>query len=80
MVDKNKRALTRRKIEWAILIDDENDEKIVYLVKFGMCATVCLTAIEIASLALLRAWNSEVFAAISGISGIIFGILIGRKR
>jgi len=72
--------LTCRQIELAILIDDEPNEKIVYVVKFGICMTVCLTAIEIASIALLRAWNSEVFAAISGISGIIFGILIGRKR
>jgi hypothetical protein len=38
-----------------------------------------LAAIEIAQLALLRTWNSEVFAAITGLSGTVMGIFVGQK-
>jgi len=36
-------------------------------------------AVEIAHLALLRAWNSEVFAALTGLSGTVMGIFLGKK-
>jgi hypothetical protein len=41
--------------------------------------TVCLSALEIAHMAFLGAWNSEVFAAITGLIGTISGILISQK-
>ena len=57
----------------------EADERLVYVVNFGIGMTVCLTAIEVAHLALLHVWNTEVFAAITGLSGTVMGIFIGAK-
>ncbi len=80
MVDPIRRALTRRRkdpnrYEPA----DEPDDTLVYVVRFGISMTACLTAIEIANLALLHTWNSEVFATITGLSGIVIGVFVGRK-
>lgn len=57
----------------------EADERLVYVVNFGIGMTVCLTAIEIAHLWLLRCWNSEIFAAITGLCGTVMGIFVGAK-
>jgi hypothetical protein len=35
--------------------------------------------LEIANLAVLGTWNSEVFASITGLTGTITGILISQK-
>jgi len=55
------------------------DERLVHVANFGIGLTVCLTAIEIAHLALLHSWNNEIFAAITGLSGTVMGIFIGAK-
>jgi hypothetical protein len=54
-------------------------ERLVLGTKFAIAFTFCLSAIEIANLALLGTWNSEVFAAITGLAGTITGILISQK-
>lgn len=83
MTDWVKRALTRRihqkgprgsRQELLITPRDE----LVYGVKFAMGMTVCLSAVEIAHMAFLRSWNSEVFATITGLIGTITGVLIGQ--
>ena len=79
MADLIKRALTRTRVQRGKIIREEPDMKLVYVVKFGIGMTACLTAIEIAHLALLRTWNSEVFAAITGLSGTVMGIFLGQK-
>jgi hypothetical protein len=80
MADLIKRALTRRRrVPGRPVIVEEPNETLVYVVKFGIGMTACLTAIEIANLAILHAWNSEVFASISGLSGIVIGVFVGRK-
>ena len=55
------------------------NEKLVYAVKFAIGMTVCLSALEIAHMAFLGTWNSEVFAGITGLIGTVSGILIGQK-
>jgi len=55
------------------------NEKLVYAVKFAISMTVCLSALEIAHIAFLETWNSEVFAGITGLIGTVSGILIGQK-
>jgi hypothetical protein len=55
------------------------NEKLVLGVKFAIGMTVCLSALEIAHMAFLGSWNSEVFAAITGLSGTIMGIFVGQK-
>ena len=84
MADFIKRALTRRipkkgcRGNQHILIDEPN-EKLVLAVKFAIVMVFCLTALEITYLAVLRTWSSEVFAAITGLSGTVMGVFLGQK-
>ena len=79
MVGIIKRALTRRRKQRGRMITEEPAESLVHVVKFSLGMTLCLAAIEIAHLALLRTWNSEIFAAITGLSGTVLGIFVGQK-
>ena len=83
MTDWIKKALTKKKTtdKTAASVADEvsPSERLVLGVKFAIALTFSLTALEIAHLALLRTWNSEVFAAITGLAGTITGILISQK-
>ena len=82
MTDWVKKALTRRTTDKTVAtIADEvaPSERLVLGVKFAITLTFSLTAIEIAHLALLHTWNSEVFATITGLAGTITGILISQK-
>ncbi len=86
MTDWVKKALTRRITDKTALqnnadavLELEPDERLVLGTKFAIAITFCLSAIEIANLAFLGTWNSEVFAAITGLTGTVTGILISRK-
>jgi hypothetical protein len=86
LTDFVKKALTRRITDKTALqesaqavLELEPDERLVLGTKFAIAFTFCLSAIEIANLAVLGTWNSEVFAAITGLSGTIMGILISQK-
>lgn len=87
MRDWVRRALTRKRRRitdrTALRESGQDDvspsERLVLGVKFAIALTFCFTAIEIAHLALLGEWNSEVFAAITGLAGTITGILISQK-
>lgn len=79
MVDVIKRALTRRRKHRGRLFTEEPAESLVYVVKFSVGMTACLAAVEIAHLALLRSWNSEVFAVMTGLIGTVTGIFVGQK-
>jgi len=79
MADPIKRALTRKRVQRGRWIEEEPNEKLVLGVKFAIGMTICLSALEVAHLAFLHSWNSEVFAAISGLSGTIMGIFVGQK-
>jgi type VI protein secretion system component VasF len=60
-------------------VAEEADERLVLAVKFAMVMVACLTALEITYLTVLHAWSSEIFAAITGLSGSIVGIFLGKK-
>ena len=80
MTDWIKRALTRKTTDkTAAQAEAAPSERLVLGVKFAIALTFSLTALEIAHLALLGTWNSEVFAAITGLAGTITGILISQK-
>jgi hypothetical protein len=82
MTDWIKRALTRKttdKTATSEATEVQPSERLVLGVKFAITLTFSLTALEIAHLALLGTWNSEVFAAITGLTGTITGILISQK-
>jgi len=57
----------------------EPSEKLVYAVKFAITMTVSLSALEITHMAFLGKWNSEIFAAITALTGTITGIIISQK-
>ena len=84
MGDWFRQALTRRSHRQStrgkpeILVVDP-DERLVYLVKFSVGAIFCLTALEIAYMAFMHVWNSEIFAAIAGLIGTVTGIFVGRQ-
>jgi hypothetical protein len=75
MADWITKALTRRVRQREI----PPDERLVYGVKFAVAMTLILSALEVAHLAFLGRWNSEVFAAITGLIGTVSGILIAQK-
>jgi hypothetical protein len=80
MADWIKRALTRKTTDKTAAEQEvQPSERLVLGVKFAIALTFSLTALEIAHLALLHSWNSEVFAAITGLAGTITGILISQK-
>ena len=80
MTDWIKRALTRKTTDKTAAEEEvPPSERLVLGVKFAITLTFSLTALEIAHLALLRTWNSEVFAAITGLSGTVLGIFVGQK-
>jgi small neutral amino acid transporter SnatA (MarC family) len=79
-----RRALTKKiarkgpKGKQQIIVIEPN-EKLVLMVKFAIAMTVCLTALEVAHIAFLGRWNSEVFSVITGLIGTILGVLIGQR-
>ena len=79
MTDPIKRALTRRKVQRGRIVSEEPNEKLVYGVWFAVAMVVCLTALEMVHLAVMQVWNSEVFAAITGLSGTVLGVFVGQK-
>jgi len=61
------------------IIEIPPSEKLVLGVKFAIAMTVCLSAVEVAHMAFLGTWSSEVFAVISGLIGAVSGVLIGQR-
>lgn len=55
------------------------NENLVYGVGFAIAALAGLIVLEIAYMAFFRAWNAEIFAAITGLIGTITGIFISQK-
>ena len=61
------------------LVRFQPDEQVVYAVKFAIGMTVCLSCLEVAHMAFLQRWNSEIFVGISSLITFISGIIIGQK-
>jgi uncharacterized membrane protein YjjP (DUF1212 family) len=78
-----RKALTRRiSIKVARkqrLIEVPPSERLVYSMYFAIASIFGLVALEIAHMAFLGSWNSEIFAAISGLIGTIIGVLLTTK-
>ena len=80
MADPIKRALTRRrKQQGRIIAEEEPSERLVWGVRFGIGMTVCLSFLEVAHLAFLGSWSSEIFSAITCLSGTVMGVFVGQK-
>ena len=75
MKDFLRKALTRKRGRAATTPSD----RLVLVMQFSIYLLFALVALEIAHLVVLSSWNSEVFAAITGLAGTIFGVLLERK-
>jgi hypothetical protein len=75
MKDWIKKALTKHIQQREI----PPDPRLVYGVKFTIATTLILSTLEIAHIAFLGKWNSEIFSAITGLSGTVMGISVGQK-
>jgi len=79
-----KKALTRRALASgprgsAMLVEVEPSDKLVYGVTFAIVSLASFTALQIAYLVILKEWNSEIFAAITGLVGTIVGVFFGKR-
>jgi hypothetical protein len=79
MKDWIKKALTKHIRQRIKTIEIPPDPRLVYGVKFTIAMTIILSALEIAHMAILGKWNSEIFAVITGLSGTVMGISVGQK-
>jgi hypothetical protein len=79
MTDFIKRALTRKRIQRGRMVQEKPDERLVYVVKFALGMTACLSGLEVAHMAFLHSWNAEIFVAISSLITFVSGIIIGQK-
>ena len=79
MSDWIKKALTKTKQSRGETITIPPDNNLVYGVKFAVTMTLSLSAIEIAHMLILGKWNSEIFSAITGLTGTLTGIFISQK-
>lgn len=79
MKDWIKKALTKHIRQRTKTVEIPPDPRLVYGVKFAIAMTIILSALEIAHMAILGKWNSEIFAAITGLSGTVMGISVGQK-
>lgn len=66
----------RKKLE---RIEIPPSEQLVNLIYFAIAAFIGLTVLEIVHMILFSVWNSEIFAAITGLIGTISGIFISQK-
>jgi len=80
MADLIKRALTKRRRDGKRpVVVEEPDERLVLGVKFAIGMTLCLSVLEVAHMAFIGTWNSEIFAGITGLTGSIVGLFVGKK-
>ena len=70
-----RRAFSRRRGRTQIPPSD----RLVLAVQFSIYLIIALVALEIAHLIVLGSWNSEIFSAITGLAGTIFGVLLERR-
>ena len=74
-----RRALARKSVQRGRVVTEDPDERLVIVVKFGLAMTLVFSGLELAHILLLGSWNSEIFAAISGLSGTLSGIFVGKR-
>jgi hypothetical protein len=81
-MDPVKRALTRKvavkRGRGLQTLEVPPSERLVLGVKFAIVMTLILSALEVAHMAFLGSWSSEIFAAISGLIGTVSGVLISQ--
>jgi hypothetical protein len=81
-MDPLKKALTRKisvkRGRGQQTLDIPPSERLVLGVKFAIIMTLILSALEVAHMAFLGSWSSEIFAVITGLIGTVSGVLISQ--
>ena len=81
-MDPIKKALTRKisvkRGRGQQTIEIPPNERLVLGVKFAIAMVACLSALEVAHMAFLGSWSSEIFAAITGLIGTVSGVLVSQ--
>jgi len=81
-MDPIKKALTRRvsvkRGRGQQTLEITPSERLVLGVKFAIAMTLILSALEVAHMAFLGSWSSEIFATITGLIGTVSGVLISQ--
>ncbi len=70
---------SERKTREVRVQEDIPSERLVSLVQFTIVAIVVLSAIEVVHIIVLKAWNAEIFAAITASIGTVTGVIVGKK-
>jgi len=80
-----RRALTRARwvqgphVKKLVRLEEPPPERLVLAVQFCVVAVAGLFAVQVACIVFLKTWNGEVFAAITGLVGVVTGVLLGRE-
>ncbi len=61
------------------LVEVPPSQQLMYVVFFAVAALIALAALEIAHMAFLGGWNTEVFAGIMSVVTFVLGVFIGQK-
>jgi hypothetical protein len=81
-MDPIKKALTRKisvkRGRGQQTVEVTPSERLVLGVKFAIVMTLILSALEVAHMAFLGSWSSEIFAVITGLIGTVSGVLISQ--
>ncbi len=61
------------------LVEVPPSQQLMFVVFFAIAALIALVALEIAHMAFLGGWNTEIFAGIMSIVTFVLGLFIGQK-
>jgi len=61
------------------LSQEPPSERLIMITEFSIAAIAALTIMEVVHIVVLGCWNSEIFAAITGLIGTITGLFVGAK-
>jgi len=62
-----------------IRLEKPPSERLVLFLQLSIVALICLSLIEIAHIIMLRSFNWEVFATITGLIGTITGVFVSKR-
>lgn len=75
MRDYIRKALTKKRGR----VELPPSQRLVLGIQFAIVALLCLTSLEIAYMIIVKAFSSEIFAAITLVIGTILGTFFGQK-
>lgn len=73
------RRTTGRGAKKYVRVELPPSERLVYGLSFAFVALLCLVALEALHIVFLRAFSSEVFAAITSVIGTISGVFLTAR-